>query len=302
MAQPYKYVLIGGAVAGVASGTLAALTLAGGNNKTSTDAEQTTAEVQKPSPQVREAESAEVANEAGREKLYAGDASAASKLFREAVDRAPQPKYFLNLGASLFQEGKFDESLTALDAAFGAGATDELRNKSVAIAKQVLWECEHQYIACHPSAKLRVAVYPGVFTTERKDTARRLYDRGQKLWAANDQPADGVESLDRAAELIPDPKYLMSAAWAKYLGGPQWWGSALFNLEEVFSNDPTPTDAIAARELVTRVLSKCTGLKPRPSSPTECRKMSDSSRARLARAIPASARNGPAQGPEPSVK
>ncbi len=53
-------------------------------------------------------------NDEGKELMYASKYPDASAKFRDAVARVPEPKYFLNLCASLYQEGKFGEALTVV--------------------------------------------------------------------------------------------------------------------------------------------------------------------------------------------
>ena len=52
----------------------------------------------------------------GEQAYRSGDYAGATGRFREAVARVPEPRYFYNLCASLFQEGKFGEALTACNA------------------------------------------------------------------------------------------------------------------------------------------------------------------------------------------
>ena len=52
----------------------------------------------------------------GEQAYRSGNYADASSRFREAVARVPEGRYFYNLCASLFQEGKFSEALTACNA------------------------------------------------------------------------------------------------------------------------------------------------------------------------------------------
>lgn len=163
MAGSYKYILIAGAVVGIAGGTIAALAISGNETKASTSqtdssAQTRTPEPPKPSSDDANAAKAEAANDAGKEKLYGGDFKGASELFREAVARAAEPKYFLNLGSSLFQEGKFDESLFALNALLNLKPTDKVKRNAVLIAKTVVAECDKQHMECHPPPALKTLI------------------------------------------------------------------------------------------------------------------------------------------------
>src|SRR6188474_2808559 len=63
-----------------------------------------------------QAEIAAKLNEEGKELMYGNKFAEAAKKFQEAVARVPEAKYFLNLCLARFQEGKFDEALTACNA------------------------------------------------------------------------------------------------------------------------------------------------------------------------------------------
>jgi hypothetical protein len=64
-----------------------------------------------------QAEIAAKLNEEGKELMFGNKFAEASKKFQEAVARVPEAKYFVNLCLARFQEGKFDEALTACNAA-----------------------------------------------------------------------------------------------------------------------------------------------------------------------------------------
>lgn len=180
VASSFKYVLVGGVVFGIMAGTIAALTLSGGSGKKPAETVANSGTIaappigggsdkDSPADKKREepptaaadpaqVEKAERANDAGKDKLFAGDFRGASELFREAVARLPDPKYFINLGSSLFQEGKFDESLVALKAILVVNPTARQRDAGLKIAQAVLAECEKQNVTCHPPIELKAAI------------------------------------------------------------------------------------------------------------------------------------------------
>lgn len=88
---------------------------------------------------------ARVDNE-GRNAMFAGNYAVASAKFREAVARVPDPRYFFNLCTSLYQEGKFDEALTACGAADRNKPSDALHKKIESLTKKVKDEAKAQGI------------------------------------------------------------------------------------------------------------------------------------------------------------
>src|SRR5512132_709680 len=97
-----------------------------------------------------EAEIAARLNDEGKELMYANNYSEASKKFQQAVARVPELKYFFNLCTSRFQEGKFDEALTACDAVTKGNATPELRTKTEKLVGKIMDEAKAQHIDVHP--------------------------------------------------------------------------------------------------------------------------------------------------------
>lgn len=69
-----------------------------------------------PDPPSDQATIAAALSDEGVELMYAQKYDLASRKFREAVARVPEPTYFFNLCTSLFQEGKFSEALTSCSA------------------------------------------------------------------------------------------------------------------------------------------------------------------------------------------
>ncbi len=109
-------------------------------------------------PGMSEADKAAADNDAGKEKLFNSEFHAASELFRKAVARVADPKYFINLCSSLFQEGKFDESLVACAGVLSSGPTEWQRSKALLLANTVLAECDSQHVVCHAPDALKKAI------------------------------------------------------------------------------------------------------------------------------------------------
>ena len=92
---------------------------------------------------------ASIANRANNEGVAAfahGKFSDASSKFREAVARVPEVTYFFNLCVALYNEGRFDEALTACDAGRRNAPTAELDAKLAEQRDQILDEAHAQQI------------------------------------------------------------------------------------------------------------------------------------------------------------
>jgi len=144
----FKVLLIGGIAAGVlAGGTIALFTT--GNAPPVT---QPGVAVAPTAPQaaaaVNPAERAEASNEKGKTLLFAGKYAEAATQFREALALAPLPKYFFNLALSLYQDGRFDEALTALDGIRLNSPTPDQLSKAKRLREKVHDECRAQKIEC----------------------------------------------------------------------------------------------------------------------------------------------------------
>jgi len=99
-----------------------------------------------------QAEIAARLNEEGKVLMYSDNYPEASAKFRDAVARVPEAKYFYNLCASLFKEGKFGEALTACNAASNSDtATPDLKTKSDKLAQGVKDEAKRQGIEIEPA-------------------------------------------------------------------------------------------------------------------------------------------------------
>lgn len=91
-------------------------------------------------------------NEEGKAFMYADKYPEASAKFRDAVARVPEAKYFYNLCASLYKEGKFGEALTACNQAGNSDtASPQLKEQSTKLAAGVRDEAKRQGIEVEPT-------------------------------------------------------------------------------------------------------------------------------------------------------
>lgn len=90
-------------------------------------------------------------NDEGKELMFAGKFAEASAKFRDAVARVPEPKYFFNLCTSLYQEGKFDEAMTACNAIDKNSPTAEQKAKTDKLIGKIKDEAAAQHIELHPT-------------------------------------------------------------------------------------------------------------------------------------------------------
>jgi len=90
-------------------------------------------------------------NEEGKAFMYADKYPEASAKFRDAVARVPEAKYFYNLCASLYKEGKFGEALTACNAASNSDtAAPALKEQASRLAQGVKEEAKRQGVDVEP--------------------------------------------------------------------------------------------------------------------------------------------------------
>lgn len=85
-------------------------------------------------------------NEEGKAAMYQNDYPEAIKKFRDAVARVPEPKYFNNLCTALFQDGQFDDAITACNAVLTekSTATPEQRDKAQKLIARITDEAKAQ--------------------------------------------------------------------------------------------------------------------------------------------------------------
>jgi hypothetical protein len=92
-----------------------------------------------------QAEIAARENEEGKTLVFSGKYAEASEKFQNAVARVPEPKYFVNLCASRFSEGKFGDALTACNAADKNG-DDKIKEKTAKLTAKIREEAQKQGI------------------------------------------------------------------------------------------------------------------------------------------------------------
>jgi hypothetical protein len=97
-------------------------------------------------PTGTQAEIAARDNAEGEELLVKRRYADASLKFRDAVARVPEARYFFNLCASLFEEGRFGEAHTACDAAGRSGPSAELRARIEKLVERIVAEARAQNI------------------------------------------------------------------------------------------------------------------------------------------------------------
>lgn len=96
-----------------------------------------------------QAEIAAKLNEEGKQLMFGNDFAGATAKFRDAVARAPEPKYFYNLCMSLYQEGKFDEAFTACNAVGQNNPSAEQKDKADKLTGKIKDEAKAQGLELH---------------------------------------------------------------------------------------------------------------------------------------------------------
>jgi hypothetical protein len=94
-----------------------------------------------------QAEIAAARNEQGKQAMLDQKYAEATALFKQAVARVPEPRYLFNLCLSLYQEGKFGESLTACNAALNNAPAADLRAKIEKIIVRIKDEAKRQGVS-----------------------------------------------------------------------------------------------------------------------------------------------------------
>src|SRR4051794_34085325 len=85
----------------------------------------------------------------GKQLMFANDFAGASAKFRDAVARAPEPKYFFNLCMSLYQEGKFDDAYTACTAVGQNNPSADQKDKADKLIGKIKEEAKAQGLELH---------------------------------------------------------------------------------------------------------------------------------------------------------
>ncbi len=185
----FKVLLIGGIAAGVLAGGTIALFTSGKKPATSGTAPAPAAKAEPPAaapapsaPAGTPADRAAALNEKGKNLMFAGKFAEATPVFRDAVILVPEPKYFFNLGTSLFQEGKFDEALAALNAIRSNSPTPEQLTRTRKLRAKVLDECKLQKMECNdpwPADKAGSGESEPAAPQTAAEQADRLKDRAK---------------------------------------------------------------------------------------------------------------------------
>lgn len=76
-------------------------------------------------------------NDEGKQLMFAGKYADASAKFRDAAARTNEGKYYFNLCTSLYQEGKFGESMTACNTADKNAPDDALKAKVAKLRQRI---------------------------------------------------------------------------------------------------------------------------------------------------------------------
>ena len=97
-----------------------------------------------------QAEIAAKLNEEGKELMFGNKFAEASKKFQEAVARVPEAKYFVNLCLARFQEGKFDEALTACNAVDLNNPSEAVKAKADKLIAKINEAAKSQNLELHP--------------------------------------------------------------------------------------------------------------------------------------------------------
>jgi Flp pilus assembly protein TadD len=255
----FKFVLIGFAVVGAVVGVVTALAVATGSGdplpSTSTASGEAAPNAALPpqGPSEAQIESARVLNERGKTLMFDGKFEEASKQFRLATQLVHDPKYAFNLATALYQEGKFDESLAAIQAVVSANPAPVQLEKARALRSNVLVECVRQRLPC-ASAPIEAATGSNTAAAVSPDPAEEFNARGKTLMFAG-KFAEASAEFRQAVKLMPEPKYFFNLATTLYQEGK--FDEALTSIRGVQANNPTPTQVEKTLTLKAKILDEC---------------------------------------------
>ena len=183
-------------------------------------------------------------NDEGKAFMYADKFAEASAKFREAVARVPEAKYFYNLCASLYKEGKFGEALTACNSASSSEtASPQLKEQSAKLAQGVRDEAKKQGIdvepqgggqspgedpdLCKKNPSDARCVKPDICTTNPQDpSCQPVVTNPQPVYQQGRPPTQDI-----LAATTPDNKYTWTLGVELFGGGGKigrkdYYGSA----------------------------------------------------------------------------
>ncbi len=255
----FKVFIVVGVAVGVLGGGLVALFASGQKKPASSQGLATSSEdpVARTNASTHLPDRAAVLNNEGKNFMFAGKFAEASHRFREAVSLVPETKYFFNLGTSLFQEGKFDEALTALDGIRSANPTPQQMEKVVVLRGKILDECKAQGITCQGARPIESTPAPASATSPARaapDRAAALNDRGKTLMLAG--KFDEAESpFQEAVRLAPEPKYLFNLGTNLFQEGK--FDEAIGALERLRTKNPTAEQLSKTEALLAKVYAEC---------------------------------------------
>ncbi|HEY4058729.1 MAG TPA: hypothetical protein VGM39_19080 [Kofleriaceae bacterium] len=90
-------------------------------------------------------------NEDGIMSMQENNASEASAQFRDAIARAPNAVYYLNLCLSLYVEGKYTESVSACEELQRSHPPAGLRRIGDGMHDRILWDAHQQGVTIQPA-------------------------------------------------------------------------------------------------------------------------------------------------------
>lgn len=181
-----------------------------------------------------QAEIAAKLNEEGKELMFGNKFAEASKKFQEAVARVPEAKYFVNLCLARFQEGKFDEALTACNAVELNNPTDAVKAKADKLIVKINEAAKSQNLELHPGGG--GGGDPGTDPDHRNDPRppdpNHVDDPSHPAQPAHYTPAVGrPPSQNLALGVTPDNHYTWTLGVDLFAGGgrvgqPDFYGSS----------------------------------------------------------------------------
>jgi hypothetical protein len=185
-----------------------------------------------------QAEIAAKLNEEGKELMFGNKFAEAAKKFQEAVARVPEAKYFMNLCLARFQEGKFDEALTACNAVELNNPTEAVKDKAEKLIGKINEAAKAQNLELHPGGG--GGGDPGVDPTHPSDPhptdPNRPADPNRPVQPAGYAPTVGRPPTENLALAVtPDNNYTWTLGIDLFAGGgqigqPDFYGTATSGL------------------------------------------------------------------------